>query len=616
MDIKALLILKVVSKGAIMTKTTLFIDTLPAYTGDIYHDDLHHVDFVHVVDADGLDGMTGQTAGIKLFDKDGKPKSVLIYPNGRKSYPYPQAKGVAVVYGELSSPIHAVLGLDNAQALYNALQGTSKGGAVVSLPNHLETSFKAVLDTFKPICVYTTHDKPIDYPHGDVISHIAPLSVALANETLAEMMTSDDIQITENALDLDKQVEQLQQQIKALSQLDEMRLHLQAPKVAKSHGISKDKLLQWVYEYKQGDFIADVVPTSNHVTSDEIYQTLYELIDRHIIIDEPLKVAFVLWVLFTYLVDDCDIAPIAWITAPEKSCGKSTLLGLFERVVNRPYTMTDPSQAVLYRIMDKYKPCLLIDEIDTGLKEKQALIGILNAGYSRHACKIPKVNMDKGGTVESFNAFGAKVLCGIGGLTGTTASRSIKFELKRKSNDDKVARLNKRTLPHAKTDLVRQKCKRWATDNRQAITQKEIELLPINDRAYDNWYILLQIADALGKYETAKQACLTINQTKDELSINEQLLFDIREVWNGEKMSMKFLCEKLTAIDDAIWQTYNNGQEITIHQLGKKLRQFGVIPQTIKTGANTTAKGYDKGQFLKIWERYLPPQINNNPFSP
>lgn len=109
---------------------------------------------------------------------------------------------------------------------------------------------------------------------------------------------------------------------------------------------------------------------------------------------------------------------------------------------------------------------------------------------------------------------------------------------------------------------------------------------------------------------------MTINQTKDELSINEQLLFDIREVWNGEKMSMKFLCEKLTAIDDAIWQTYNNGQEITIHQLGKKLRQFGVIPQTIKTGANTTAKGYDKGQFLKIWERYLPPQINNNPFSP
>lgn len=515
-----------------------------------------------------------------------------------------------MLLGDIKQPIHAVLGLDNAQALFNALQATPQGGAVITLPDNMDGSFKAVLDAFKPICVYTTHDKYIEYKHGDVISYSAPLSVALANETLADMMASDDITITGNALDLDTQIQQLQQQIKELSQLDEMRLHLQAPKVAKSHAIGKDKLLQWVYEYKQGDFIADIVPYTDSVTNDEIYQALYELIDRHIIIDEPLKVAFVLWVLFTYLIDDCDIAPIAWITAPEKSCGKSTLLGLFERVVNRPYTMTDPSQAVLYRIMDKYKPCLLIDEIDTGLKDKSTILGILNAGYSRHACKIPKVNMDKGGTVESFNAFGAKVLCGIGGLTGTTASRSIKFELKRKSNNDKVARLNKRTLTHAKTDLIRQKAKRWATDNRQAIIQTEIELLPINDRVYDNWYILLQIAHVLGVYDTAKQACLTINKAKDELSTNEQLLFDIREVWRGEKMALKFLLERLIADDEKAWASLNNGQEMTAHQLGKRLRGFGIAPKTIKTGVSTTAKGYDKDQFTQIWERYLSPKVD------
>lgn len=596
--------------GASMTKTNLFINSLPAYTGDITHDDLRCVDFTHVVDVDGVNDIQGQTAGIKLFGADAKPKSVLIYPNGRKPYPYPHIKGVAVLLGDIKQPIHAVLGLDNAQALFNALQATPQGGAVITLPDNMDGSFKAVLDAFKPICVYTTHDKYIEYKHGDVISYSAPLSVALANETLADMMASDDITITGNALDLDTQIQQLQQQIKELSQLDEMRLHLQAPKVAKSHAIGKDKLLQWVYEYKQGDFIADIVPYTDSVTNDEIYQALYELIDRHIIIDKPLKVAFVLWVLFTYLIDDCDIAPIAWITAPEKSCGKSTLLGLFERVVNRPYTMTDPSQAVLYRIMDKYKPCLLIDEIDTGLKDKSTILGILNAGYSRHACKIPKVNMDKGGTVESFNAFGAKVLCGIGGLTGTTASRSIKFELKRKSNNDKVARLNKRTLTHAKTDLIRQKAKRWATDNRQAIIQTEIEILPINDRAYDNWYILLQIAHVLGVYDTAKQACLTINKAKDELSTNEQLLFDIREVWRGEKMALKFLLERLIADDEKAWASLNNGQEMTAHQLGKRLRGFGIAPKTIKTGVSTTAKGYDKDQFTQIWERYLSPKID------
>lgn len=79
--------------GASMTKTNLFINSLPAYTGDITHDDLRCVDFTHVVDVDGVNDIQGQTAGIKLFGADAKPKSVLIYPNGRKPYPYPHIKG-------------------------------------------------------------------------------------------------------------------------------------------------------------------------------------------------------------------------------------------------------------------------------------------------------------------------------------------------------------------------------------------------------------------------------------------------------------------------------------------------------------------------------------------
>lgn len=55
---------------------------------------------------------------------------------------------------------------------------------------------------------------------------------------------------------------------------------------------------------------------------------------------------------------------------------------------------------------------------------------------------------------------------------------------------------------------------------------------------------------------------------------------------------------------------------MTNHQLGRKLRQFGIDAKPINIGGNLRAKGYEKGQFLKIWERYLPPQINNNPFSP
>lgn len=414
--------------------------------------------------------------------------------------------------------------------------------------------------------------------------------------------------------DLDKQVLELQEVIKELAELDEMRLHILIPKITKRYSISKDKLLNWVYEHKQGDFISEPAPYHESVSHDEIYTALYELVDNHIVIDEPLKVAFVLWVLFTYLTDIAEIAPIAWITAPERACGKTTLLALFERVVYRPYTMTDPTQAVLYRIMERYKPCLLIDEIDTGLKDKSAILGILNAGYSRHASKIGRVNNDKGGTVENFNAFGAKVLCGIGGLKSTTASRAIRFEMRRKGKDDKVKRLNKKTLPYSQTEIIRQKCKRWSDDNRQAVQMVDITPLNIDDRAVDSWDILLQIASVLGVYDKAVNACLAICQTKDEPSQNEQFLADIREVWHGEQMSSTLLRERLTADDEKAWATFNNGQSMNAHQFAKKLKQFGIKSKNLRQGG-AIIKGFDKADFITVWDRYLPaPAEQENPF--
>ncbi|MDO4427134.1 MAG: DUF3631 domain-containing protein [Moraxella sp.] len=436
---------------------------------------------------------------------------------------------------------------------------------------------------------------------------------AITNDTTNNAQITDSNDTATALADLDAQVQELQQAIKELAELDEHRLHLLLSRVAKRFGVGRDKLLQWVYEHKQGELVQE--PTAHHepISHDEIYTALYGLIDRHIFINEPLKVAFVLWVLFTYLTDIAEFAPIAWITAPERACGKTTLLDLFERVVYRPYAMLDPTKAVIFRVMDKFKPTLLIDEIDTGLKDKADILGIINGGYSKGK-PTGRINSDKGNSLEAFNGFGAKVLCGIGNLQGTTASRCIRFEMKRKGKSDKVTPMNKRTLPFTQTELIRQKCKRWAMDNRQAVDGVEIPLIDISDRAYNSWYILLQIATVLGVYDKALQACLSICQTKDEPSQHEQLLHDTREVWHGEKMALRMLLERLTALDEALWQTYNNGQEMTAHQLGKKLRGFGIDTQTVKTGASTSAKGYYKTQFVPVWERYLSPKVNESEF--
>lgn len=441
-----------------------------------------------------------------------------------------------------------------------------------------------------------------------IIEIIQALPLASIEPTANPLADDDPLQELEN------KKQQLIACIQEMAKLDDIKITLALGEVAKRFGVSKDKILALVSEQKQGQLVAEIEPYHEPVTHDEIYTALYSLVHEHMAIDEPLKVAFVLWVIFTYLTDISDFAPIAWITAPERQCGKSTLLGLFDRVVNKPMAFNNITQAVLYRVMEQFKPTLLIDEIDTSLKDKNELLGIVNAGYSRHASNVPRMNQDKGGIVEKFDVFGAKVFSGIGEMKGTFASRAIRFELRRKTNSDKVKRFNKRTLPYETTNELQRKVKRWAVDNRQAVQAVETPLLQINDRDFDNWEILLQIATVLGVYDKALQACLIICNRKDEPSLNEMLLSDIRDIFNVERMSSTDLLEKLNFDSEKCWQTLNNGSPLTSHQLAKKLKSFGIVSKNMRINS-IQVKGFDKADFVKTWAQYLPPPpAEENPF--
>ncbi len=431
---------------------------------------------------------------------------------------------------------------------------------------------------------------------------------------LMDMADLDDDEL--QAQELTAKKEQLQRTIELLARLDDMELHLSLKDVSKRYGLPQAKILQFVGDYKQGALFPTIQPHPNAVTADELYNELYALTDNHMIMDEYLKVAFVLWVIFSYVVELSDFAPIAWITAPEKACGKTTLLGLFERVVNKPLAVSNISPAVMYRVIESYKPTLLVDEIDTFLNKNDEALGIINAGHSKTTSKVARFDHDEKRT-RFFDTFGAKVFCGIGGMKGTFTSRAIKFELRRKTNQDKaILGINAQDLPTAKTELIKAKIARWVTDNKGAMMSAHVERLPIADRDFDNWYILLQIAHALGVYDVAKNACLSLCQVEHEPSLNEQLLMDIRDILgNRERISTTELLTALTDNEELQWATYNRGQPLSQHQLSKRLSQFGVKSKNARTG-QAVIKHYFGNELRAVFNRYLPApkQDDFNPF--
>ena len=360
--------------------------------------------------------------------------------------------------------------------------------------------------------------------------------------------------------------------------------------------------------------VIDVEPHAEPVLDIALIVSLiYQILDDHIACTDAVKVAVTLWILMTWVIPVSYILPIAWINAPEKRCGKSTLLTLMGRMSKRSLSTSNITGSALFRSIESYKPTLFIDEIDTFINDNEGIRGVLNAGHCRDNCYIIRCVGDDNEPVP-FNVFGAKAISGIGRIPDTLIDRSISLTLRRKMRNETKKRV--RDLPASVTNLIQSKLARWADDSMTAIKAAKPVLPPyINDRAQDNWEILIKIAMILGDdwLEKAHRACIEISGSdSDEPSSNEQLLSDIKTVFSlnqTNRLLSRDLLTELCRDPEMSWSTYNEGKKITLRQIAKKLSGFKISSKDIRAhdlrGNEVRGKGYDVIDFQDAFSRYL-----------
>jgi putative DNA primase/helicase len=184
-------------------------------------------------------------------------------------------------------------------------------------------------------------------------------------------------------------------------------------------------------------------PWPEPVVGDELLNELVRTFQRFIVLPEHADTALALWVLFTYLADVVDVAPILAATSPEKRCGKTTLLALLNRLVHHPLSASNISAASLFRTVEKWSPALLIDEADSFLRDNGELRGVLNSGHTRDTAFVIRTVGDEH-EPRRFSTWGPKAIAIIGSLPDTLADRSIVVELQRKSASERVEKLRSR----------------------------------------------------------------------------------------------------------------------------------------------------------------------------
>ncbi|MGP8155152.1 MAG: DUF3631 domain-containing protein [Smithella sp.] len=352
--------------------------------------------------------------------------------------------------------------------------------------------------------------------------------------------------------------------------------------------------------------VEDIESWETPVKGCELLNDLYAVIKKHIILTHNALVAIALWIVLTYCYDSFRILPKLAITSPEKRCGKTTLLEILDGLANKALLASNITPSAIFRTIEKHRPCLLIDEADTFLKDNNELRGILNSGHTKKSAFVIRTNPE---TLEPerFSTWGPQAISLIGALPDTISDRSIAIKMERKTVSEKVQKVSigfdENHLP------LRCRCKRWANDNAEILKNATPEIPETgNDRATDNWLPLICIADLAGGDwpEMTRKAMRVIEKVSEEDTIKQILLRDIKTFFDEcDKISSKELVRELIAIEDHPWGDWKQGKPITQNGLARLLKPFGILSKTIRIG-ESTSKGYTLEQFTEAFNRYLP----------
>ena len=341
-------------------------------------------------------------------------------------------------------------------------------------------------------------------------------------------------------------------------------------------------------------------------------------IQRYVLMTDEAAWAVALWSAFSHGLDLFWFSPRLAICSPVKRCGKTTLIEVLAGLVARPKPTSGVTAAVVFRMIDKFKPCYLVDEADGYLPNDEALRSVLNSGHTRTAATVDRVETTADGEREprSYSTWCPLVVAGIGRLPSTLDDRSIKIRLQRKPRSVRITRFRAdRTSGIAE---IGRKLARFMLDNQIKIGEADIEPPEeLHDRAADNWRPMMAIAAVAGGEwpERARKAALALEEA--DLAVEDlcvDLLADIKSIFEAQQdperrrtlFSVELMSALLSMTDRPWLECGQNGRALSERQMSDLLKPFGIkTHKNVRRGAQQ-AKGFRTEEFTEAYARYLP----------
>ncbi len=444
--------------------------------------------------------------------------------------------------------------------------------------------------------------------HDPISDAILPLNDLAENDSLAKV--EDALRNLALSLDGFDSLRRAMVREAAIKRLEKVKISAPAKMVdAAFQSAESDST-----EQQQGRPVLfdDPEPWPQAVDGSALLDDITVTLNRFIVLPPHAAEAVSLWILHACAIEAFTISPLLVINSPTKRSGKTLLLEVISCLLVKRLFASNITPATLFRAVDKYTPCLLIDEADTFLRDHDELRGILNASHRKASAFVLRTVGDEHEPAQ-FVTWCAKAIALIGKLPGTLEDRSILIPMKRRGPGERVERFRADKMGQELQTLKR-KVMRWTNDNLSRLSKADpVAPGELNDRAMDNWLPLLAVSDLAGGAwpEKSRAAARTLSGAVDEgaNSVAIQLLADLRTLFSErhtDRLSSAEICEALGMMEDRPWPEWKYAKPITMRQLAKLLGGFDVIPKPIRIGG-TPIKGYTLEQLIDPFTRYLAP---------
>ncbi|HOJ07292.1 MAG: hypothetical protein DAHOPDDO_02131 [Ignavibacteriaceae bacterium] len=282
----------------------------------------------------------------------------------------------------------------------------------------------------------------------------------------------------------------------------------------------------------------------------DLFNKIRDYLKKYVFIDnQNVYDLLSIWIIGTYVFRIFRHYPYVHIQA-EKGSGKSHLFEIIKPLCFNGAMYVTLTTATLFRDVDRNSRTLLLDEIEDFKKYNKPgfndLMSILNSGYAKSG-DVARSRSGKKGGIEKYKTYSPKMFAGINDINATLDSRTIKIQMKRKLEEEKLERYIDNQSLQTFHQTLRNDLYNFALhyapeiNSRYPVTDSANTYLKnFDSRRYDIWAPMFIIADVIES--TANMQSKSIS---DSLLAYSKTEYKYHQVLDAESSELIKLIEAL-----------------------------------------------------------------------